>query len=126
MQKVYFRAYECGGVVMAEPEELECGCFTYKAITGMRDRNRNVWFGLVRAMMDPQRFTNKLYSEVIHIIRTNAKGGMVVEEGAVGTFASSKKAGRRPTPSAWAKDGAVAQNRITPKVAPLSRRKSSK
>ena len=118
MQKVYFRAYECGGVVMAEPEELECGCFTYKAITGMRDRNRNVWFGLVRAMMDPQRFTNKLYSEVIHIIRTNAKGGMVVEEGAVEDIRQFEESWAQADAITWAKDGAVAQNRITPKVAP--------
>jgi hypothetical protein len=72
----------------------------------------------MRAMIDPQRFTNKLYSEIIHIIRTNAKGGLMVEEGAVEDIRQFEESWAQADAISWAKDGAVSQQRIAPKVSP--------
>lgn len=55
------------------------GGFTYKFMTGKRDRNKGTWYGLVRAMLDPQRWANKWLSQVMFIINSNAKGGLFAE-----------------------------------------------
>jgi len=82
-KKVYYRGFYCGRT------ELEYGkspcqeSFTFKFITCKRDRNRKMWYGLVRAMKDPQRWANKWLSQILHIINTNAKGGAFVETNAL-------------------------------------------
>jgi hypothetical protein len=79
--KVFYRAFVAGGEIL-ETQPIEAEDFTYKAMTGKRDRNKGYWFGLVRPMMDPQKWANKFFSQILHIMRTNAQGGVVMEEGA--------------------------------------------
>ena len=50
-------------------------------MTGKRDRNKNSFFGIVRAMQDPARWSNKWMSPTMHIMNTTAKGGIGVERG---------------------------------------------
>lgn len=119
-KKVYFRALVGGGEIL-EFEKLPEQAFRYKAITGKRDRNRGTWFGLVRSMMDPQRFTNKLYSEILHIVRTNAKGGVFAEEGSIKDQRQFEESFAQADAITWMKDGSLAGAngaRIQPKVAP--------
>ena len=81
-KRVYYRAFATDEEILFS-EPLPEGRFRYQAMTGKRDRNRGTYYGLVRPMLEPQKFTNKLYSEIMHIIRTNANGGMALEEDAV-------------------------------------------
>lgn len=76
------------GDEIVDDGELKAG-FNLKAITGKRDRNTNTWYGLARGMKDPQRWANKFLAQIMHIINTNAKGGLLAEEGA---FVDPKKA----------------------------------
>ena len=62
--------------VMRGPDE---GGFTYKFMTGKRDRNRGTWYGIVRAMLDPQMWANKFFTQALHIVNVNAKGGLLAE-----------------------------------------------
>ena len=81
-QKV--RAYKqafIGEVVLSEDDNA-VDEFTYQCMTGYRDRNRNVWSGIVSASLDPQRWANKWLSQTLHIMNSGAKGGLYVEEGA--------------------------------------------
>lgn len=81
MQKrQYYRAFVSGGECL-EVEEWACPKFSYQCITGKRDRNSNTFYGLVRAMKDPQRWANKWLSQTLHIVNSNAKGGFLAEEG---------------------------------------------
>lgn len=82
-RKVYKQAFISGGTVLEKGlAPSQKGGFTFKAMTGKRDRNTNTWYGLVRSMSDPQRWSNKFFSQILHIINSNAKGGLMVEDGA--------------------------------------------
>lgn len=119
-RKVYFRAFVGGGEVLRK-EPLPEAKFRYQCITGKRDRNKGTYFGLVKPMADPQRFVNKLYSEVMHIFRTNAKGGLAVEEGAVDDIRAFEESWAQGDSITWLKDGALSGasgSRILPKTAP--------
>lgn len=82
-RREYKQAFVCGETLLeAGPAPCKHD-FTFQAITGRRDRNAGTWYGLVRPMKDPQRWANKFFSQLLHIINTNAKGGLMVEQGAV-------------------------------------------
>lgn len=97
-RKRYYRALCCGDQVL-EYGPLPDGSFTIKAITGERDRNKGTFFGVVEAMKDPQRFANMFFSMLHHIIRTNAKGGILAE---LDAFVDPKEA-----QDSWAKSDEI-------------------
>ncbi len=70
-----------GGLGMlqkAGPPPVE-GRFSWTCITGEFDAATGTWFGLVKVMEDPQRWANKWLSQVMHILNTTAKGGILAE-----------------------------------------------
>jgi len=81
-RRIYRRAI-LGNEILSLSDGNEKGGFSFKAITGKRDHKKRCYYGLVRPMRDPQSWANKWLSQVLHIINTNAKGGVVVEIGAV-------------------------------------------
>ena len=117
-RKVYYRAIVGGGEVLLY-EQLKENAFRYKSITGKRDRNKGVWYGLVRPMIDPNRLANKLYSEILHAIRTGAKGGLMAEEGAVKDIEQFEETWAQSDAITWVKDGSISSGRIQPKQPPL-------
>jgi len=80
-RKVYWRAL-LGSKILKKWKGPAKGGFAYKCMTAKRDRNRNTWYGLVGAMMDPQRWANKWMSQSLHILNTGAKGGIIADEDA--------------------------------------------
>lgn len=99
-KKVYKCAYLCHGELLEPIRELETQTgFTFNPMTGMRDRNAGCYFGLVRLMMDPQRWANKWLSQTLHIMNSNAKGGLLAETGA---FSNDREAQQK-----WAQPDSV-------------------
>ena len=82
-KKVYYRGFLIGEELLEYGKAPSQTGFTFKAITGKRDRNKNSWYGIVRPLKDPQRFGNKFFSQILHIVNSNAKGGAFVEENAL-------------------------------------------
>ncbi|MFZ5713048.1 MAG: hypothetical protein ACOY3N_09430 [Bradyrhizobium sp.] len=80
-RKVYRQAY-LGNVLLEVGDAPAKGHFSFKCMTGKRDRNKNTFFGIVRAMKDPARWSNKWMSQTMHIMNTTAKGGIAAERGA--------------------------------------------
>lgn len=110
----YYRAFVCGDQVL-EVTPLPDEEFTYKVITGKLDRNAGVWYGVVRAMTDPQRLLNKQISQIQRIIDTNAKGGLLAETDAVEDVQQFEDEWAASNTISWAKTGAVSQGKIIPK-----------
>lgn len=81
-KRVYKQCFLIGNRI-ADRNDLGCDHFTFEGITGLRDRNRNLWFGLVQLMKDPQRWANKWMSQIQYILNTSSKNAMLVEAGAV-------------------------------------------
>lgn len=80
LKKTYYRAFIGEEILEQEMSPCQKG-FTIKAITGYRDRMEGVWYGIVEPLIDPQRFTNRLITMSDHIVKTNAKGGVIYEKG---------------------------------------------
>lgn len=108
--RTYYRAFVSGNTVL---EKAEIPAFTYIAITGKRDRNKNHWYGLVRPMVDPQRWANKFFSQILHIINSNAKGGILAEEGAFKDPSQAERDYARTDSVVWLNPGGL--NKIRPK-----------
>lgn len=86
---VWYRAFIVGSTIM-EVGPAPCKTSsTRKFITAYRDRNRRMWYGIVRAMIDPQEWANKFFSQILHIINSNSKGGLLAETDA---FVNPRKA----------------------------------
>lgn len=116
-RKVYYRAFISKGKVGQFGLSPYQQGFTYHAITGKRDRNKNTWYGVGRAILDPQKWLNKFFSSLLYSIMTNAKGGLLAEEN---TFKDARKAEAewaKPNSITWMKEGALSKEKIMPKPA---------
>ena len=114
----YKRAYIIGSAVVQE-DVVSPKSFTYHAITGKRDREKGVWFGLMRALMDPQRWSNKWLAQMMHIINTNATSGMNIEESAIDDVGAAEAKHARPGRVLVFRDGALQRGAVQP-VTPMT------
>lgn len=114
--RIYYEAWMVGGTVLAfgvYPEKD----FEYQCMTGLRDE-RGVWYGLAKALIDPQRFANKIFTEIVAILGSNAKGGIIAEKGAVLNQKKFEEEWAKSDGVSWVEDGAVTNSRIQPKPPP--------
>lgn len=107
----YWRAM-IGSVVLEVWRGPDEGGFTWKAMTGERDRNKGLWFGIVRCMVDPQRWANKWLSQTMHIMNTGAKGGIIAEANAFDDVRRAEEDWADPQAIVFVAPGAVAGNKI--------------
>jgi hypothetical protein len=117
-RKKWHQVFVCGDVVL-EHSEVACNESSYKFITGRRDRNNNTWYGLVKSMIDPQKWANKFFSQFLHIINTNAKGGLIIEDGAVDNLGKFKRDWSKSDGVTVVADGALSGGKIQPKPPPI-------
>lgn len=89
--------------------------FSFQCITAKRDRNKNTWYGIVRAMKDPQRWANKWLAQMMHIMNSNSKGGLLAEKGAFEDQRQAEKSWADPSAITFLKDGAIANSRVKEK-----------
>lgn len=114
----YYRAFRVGARTV-EATPLPDGEFTYKFITGKLDRNKSIWYGIVRPMIEPQKLLNKQISQTQRIIDNNAKGGLLAEIDAFEDPEQAKIDWAASDTIVWAKNGAITRNAVIPKpIAP--------
>lgn len=115
MGKRYYRCFAASNVILQKGESPYQGGFTYAIMSGKRDRNKNSWIGIGRALQEPQKFLNKVLSESLYILSTQAKGGLMAEEDA---FVDPKRAENEwasPDSIVWMEPGAIQSGKVMPK-----------
>ena len=110
------RAFFLGDTVLEEGPAPCPTHFSLSAMTAKRDRNTGLWYGIVRAMKDPQRWANKFFSQMMHIINSNAKGGLLAETDAFKDVAEAEDRWAESDSIIWMNPGGI--NRVSPKPMP--------
>ena len=87
-------------------------------ITARSDATRRVHYGVVRPMFDPQMLANKMLSQVLHILNTNAKGGLMAEKTAFSNPRAAERDWADPSKIVLFNDGALAGGRVRERSAP--------
>lgn len=113
-KRVYYRAWICKDKILGKIRALPCG-FTYEFITGKRDRNKNLWYGMGRVIRDPQLWVNKFFASILYTIAVNSKGGLMAEEDAFEDPAEAERSYANPSSITWTAPGAIAQGKIREK-----------
>lgn len=116
-RRVYKQYFVAGNQVL-DKGDCPVNMFTFRAITGMLDRNKNYWKGMISLMRDPQMWSNKWLSQTLHIFNTNAKGGYIVEEG---VFTNPRQSAETLSTSSvtYVVEGALGEGRLQKKEAPV-------
>lgn len=109
--RCYWRAF-LGQKLLQQWRGPEKGGFTYKFMTGERDRNNSAWYGIVRAMIDPQRWANKFFAQTMHIMNAGAKGGILAETDAFDDPRAAEEDWADPSAIVFTQNGAVAGGKI--------------
>lgn len=106
-RRIYKRAFLGAAGILEEAESPAGTSWTYTCMTGERDRNKGLWFGLVSVMRDPQKFANKWLTNTLHLLNVNAKGGVFAEKDAFEDQRQAEDSYARPQTITWLKDGAL-------------------
>lgn len=118
-KRTYWRCFIAGNKIVRRVKLAWQEGFTYFAMTGKRDRNKNVWYGVGRGLRDPQRWVNKFFSQILHVINTNSKGGAFFEEGAFKDQRKAEADWSRPDALVELQKGALANGKIQERKAPV-------
>lgn len=114
-RRMKYRQAFLGNKILRQTDAPFSQAFSFEAITGFRDQDKQSWYGLVRDMMDPQRYANKWLSTTMHIMSTGAKGGVFVEHGAVEDMREFEESYAKADSVTKVQPGAIQQGRITNK-----------
>mgnify|MGYP001561035625 CR=1 FL=1 len=115
----YRRIIFVGQWTVEGPYELPGRRFTFNAMTGQWDNKDGHYYGFMRLLMDPQRYMTKFVNQVMEIITRSPKGGLLAESDA---FVDPKRAEAeygRSGAITWMTPGAIAQQKIQDKPAPV-------
>lgn len=106
-RRVFYEYFVTKGVLLEKRKQAIQGDFTLKCMTAYWDAKKKVWYGLVRSMIEPQRAANKWLSQGLHIVNANAKGGLMIETGAVVNPRRFEAEWSMPDKISFLKDGAL-------------------
>ena len=117
-RKIVKRAF-IGKTVLATPDRpmVPDGQLGWECITGYFDKMKKHYYGVVRPTKDPQRWANKFFSQVMYLLNSQSKGGILAERGAFDDDRQAEESWARADAITWVKQNALAgQNaRIEPK-----------
>jgi len=116
-RKVVRRAF-IGKDILGEPDKplVPAGLFGWECITGYRDKVEGQFYGIVRGAKDPQRWTNKSFSQVMFLLNSQAKGGIAAERDAFEDPRQAEASWAKSDEITWmAKNALSGQN---PKIMP--------
>jgi len=96
-----------GRVVIKQPKPTQTGDWSWNCITGLRDKDKGTFYGIVRRAKDPQRWANKWLSQMMHILNSQAKGGIMAEAGAFKDQRQAEESWAMTDRITWLNQGAL-------------------
>ena len=114
-KRTYRRMFWSGMEMLEEKETPTGDSFSYKGMTAKRDHQKHMWYGIVRAMRDPQRWSNKFMSLALEIIGTTGKGGILAEVDAFKNPRQAEEDWANPSKIVYLNQGAIAGQKIMPR-----------
>jgi hypothetical protein len=116
-RKVFKRVF-LGNEILGEIKPAPLGNqFSWGVVTGEWDAKKRQWFGMVRTLEDPQKWANKFMSQVMHIMNSTAKGGIIAETDAFDDQIDAEEGYAMADQITWVKPGALSQG-AKPKIMP--------
>lgn len=120
MRRVVKRAF-LGAELLSMPDApiTPINQLGWECITGYYNRTSRLFYGLVNPTKDPQRWANKFFSQVMHLLNSQAKGGLLAERGAFDDDHQAEESFARADQITWLRNGALSGGspRIQPKPA---------
>lgn len=115
-RKIVKRAF-LGKKLLEEPDQplVPPSQLGWECITGYFDKLSRQFYGIVRPTKDPQRWANKYFSQVMHLLNSQSKGGVMAERDAFDDDRQAMESWARAESITWLKNGSLAAGRIQPK-----------
>lgn len=117
-RKVFYTAILSGDKVFDTYKSPSQQSFSMQFKTANFDEVNKVWFGLVQSMKDPARYYNKALTELLVIIASNSKGGILYESDAVESVQHFERQWLRHNAAIRLAPGAISQGKIREKATP--------
>jgi hypothetical protein len=115
-KRVYYTAVITGEKILLKFRSPDQQGFTIKFKTGDYDHENERWFGMVASLKHPARYANKSLTEMLYVIASNSKGGVMYEESAVEDPARFEQQWATTRSAIKVNDGAIAGGQIAPKA----------
>lgn len=113
-RRVYKEAIIGGVILYVGPCKRGDG-FTLNCSTWEPDDRTGMWYGLVRGLRDPQQWSNKFFAQLMYMMNTTAKGGVMAEEGAFTDIRAAQATWARTDKITVVAKGALRDGAIQPK-----------
>lgn len=113
-RKVFKQAFIGGKVLAVGPAPRKDG-FTLACVTYEPDDIAGTWYGIVRVLRDPQVWSNKFFSQLMHIVNSTAKGGIIVESDAMDNAKEFLRDYAKPNAVTVLRPGAIAKGKVMAK-----------
>lgn len=68
---------------LGEILEIPGNRFGFNPMTAHWDQDSRLWYGYMRILIDPQKYANKFFNQVIEVMAHQAKGGLLYEENSI-------------------------------------------
>ncbi|MFZ9064651.1 MAG: hypothetical protein ACO22U_13525 [bacterium] len=117
-KKCFYYAFVAGPYILEKEENPYKDGFTLQAVTGKRDEQKNCFFGIVRPLIDPQKWSNKFLSDLQDMIVSNRQGGAFVEISALINPRQAEDDWNKPNPLIQVNDGALSRGAIQERTPP--------
>jgi hypothetical protein len=115
-KKVYYTAIISGTKIFQKFKSPHQQGFSIKFKTGTYDPIRKLWYGLVQGLKEPARYATKALTEMLFVIASTSKAGVLYEESAVEDPRAFEQAYATTKAAVAVRDGALSGNKIQPKA----------
>lgn len=116
LKKCYYTAVITGKKVLQHFKSPHQKGFTIKFKTMDYDKHVNAWYGMVRQLIEPSKYANKSLTEMLYVIASNSKGGVMYEVSAVEDPELFEQQYATTNSAIQVADGALGRGAIMPKA----------